>query len=190
VSQARVPLHLKECGFCRILAGRAEASFLFRDERVAAFMDITPVTPGHLLVIPIRHAVYLSALDPEDGARIFEVAQRMAAALRRQNGASPTEGTVFVGDTSTERREERVADVSPAPDRRGTVPVLRCEGVNLFLADGEQAGQEVPHVHLHVIPRFRGDGFSLKLPPGYGRHPERSELDRIAAAIRTGLAAF
>ena len=57
----------------------------------------------------------------------------------------------------------------------------------MFLADGEQAGQEVPHVHLHVIPRFRGDGFSLKLPPGYGRHPERSELDRIAAAIKAGL---
>jgi diadenosine tetraphosphate (Ap4A) HIT family hydrolase len=141
---------LQECGFCQILAGKAEASFLFRDERVAAFVDIEPVTPGHLLVIPIRHAVYLSDLEPPDGARIFEVAQSLAAALRRSG--------------------------------------LKCEGVNLFLADGERAGQEVPHVHLHVIPRFRGDGFSLKLPPGYGHHPERSELDRIATAIRAGLA--
>jgi diadenosine tetraphosphate (Ap4A) HIT family hydrolase len=34
---------------------------------------------------------------------------------------------------------------------------LRCEGVNLRLADGEVADQEeVPHVHLHVIPRCRG----------------------------------
>jgi histidine triad (HIT) family protein len=31
---------------------------------------------------------------------------------------------------------------------------LDCEGVNLFLADGEAAGQEVFHVHLHVFPRF------------------------------------
>jgi len=29
---------------------------------------------------------------------------------------------------------------------------LDCEGVNLFLADGETAGQEVCHVHLHVFP--------------------------------------
>jgi diadenosine tetraphosphate (Ap4A) HIT family hydrolase len=64
---------------------------------------------------------------------------------------------------------------------------LRCEAVNLFLADGEQAGQEVPHVHLHVIPCFRGDGFSLKLPPGHGRRAERSELDRIAAVIKAEL---
>ena len=149
MSGAASQFRLKDCGFCRILAGKAEVSFLFRDERVAAFMDITPVTPGHLLVIPNRHAVYLSDLDPADGARIFEVAQSMAAALRKSG--------------------------------------LKSEGVNLFLADGEQAGQEVPHVHLHVIPRFRGDGFSLKLPPGYGHHPERSELDRIAATIKARL---
>jgi histidine triad (HIT) family protein len=56
--------------------------------------------------------------------------------------------------------------------------------VNLFLADGEQAGQEVPHVHLHVIPRYRADGFKPNLPPGYGRKAARPDLDRIAAAIR------
>src|SRR5512135_2054962 len=38
---------------------------------------------------------------------------------------------------------------------------LRCEGVNLFLADGEAAFQEIFHFHLHVFPRFRGDGFRL-----------------------------
>ena len=64
---------------------------------------------------------------------------------------------------------------------------LRCEAANLFLADGEQAGQEAPHVHLHVVPRFRGDGFSLKLPPGSGRKAERSELDRIAAVLKAEL---
>lgn len=38
---------------------------------------------------------------------------------------------------------------------------LRCEGVNLFLADGEAAFQEVPHVHLHVFPRYAGDSFRI-----------------------------
>lgn len=33
---------------------------------------------------------------------------------------------------------------------------LRCEGINLLLADGEAAGQEISHVYLHVIPRFGG----------------------------------
>jgi len=60
---------------------------------------------------------------------------------------------------------------------------LRCEGVNFFLADGEAAGQEVSHVHLHVFPRYAGDGFALQLPPGYALRP-RSELDSTAKALR------
>lgn len=60
---------------------------------------------------------------------------------------------------------------------------LRCEGVNLFLADGAAAGQEVMHVHLHVIPRFAGDGFGLRLPPGYGRQSRRV-LEQQAQLLR------
>jgi len=60
---------------------------------------------------------------------------------------------------------------------------LRCEGVNLFLADGEAAGQDVFHVHLHVIPRFKGDGFGLRFPPDYAVKG-RGDLDEAAGAIR------
>jgi histidine triad (HIT) family protein len=48
---------------------------------------------------------------------------------------------------------------------------VKCEGVNLFLADGEAAFQDVFHVHLHVIPRFKGDGFGLKFGANYGFKP-------------------
>jgi histidine triad (HIT) family protein len=61
---------------------------------------------------------------------------------------------------------------------------LPCEGVNLFLADGEAAGQDVFHVHLHVFPRFEGDGFGLKFAPSYFELPPRQELDDAAAQIR------
>jgi len=60
---------------------------------------------------------------------------------------------------------------------------LRCEGINLFLADGEAAMQEVFHTHLHVIPRFRGDGFGLRFGPDYVIRP-RSDLETTAEAIR------
>ncbi len=62
---------------------------------------------------------------------------------------------------------------------------VRCEGVNFFLADGEAAGQEVFHVHLHVFPRFVGDGFRLAFPPAYSQRPERSDLDAVAEKIRS-----
>jgi diadenosine tetraphosphate (Ap4A) HIT family hydrolase len=137
---------LTACIFCDILSGAAPASFVFRDDVCAAFMDIQPVNPGHLLVVPRRHAPDLAALAPEDGAQLMRVAQRLAAAVRRSG--------------------------------------VRCEGVDLFLADGAAAGQEVFHVHLHVIPRYAGDGFGFRFGPDYGKLPPRAELDRLAAAVR------
>jgi len=64
---------------------------------------------------------------------------------------------------------------------------VKCEGVTLFLADGEAASQDIFHVHLHVIPRFRGDGFGLKVGPTYGVKPERKELDTVAEQIRKAI---
>jgi len=84
-------------------------------------------------------------------------------------------------DTETGAQLFRVGmELSRAIRRSG----VRCEGVNLFLADGEAAGQDVFHVHLHVIPRFRGDGFGFRLPAGYHTLPERRELDELSARIR------
>lgn len=59
---------------------------------------------------------------------------------------------------------------------------VRCEGVNLFLADGEAAFQEIFHVHMHVFPRYRGDPF--KLVADWSIHPPREELDEVAGQIR------
>ncbi|MFZ2013432.1 MAG: HIT domain-containing protein, partial [Nocardioides sp.] len=38
---------------------------------------------------------------------------------------------------------------------------LRCDGINVFLADGEVAFQEIFHFHLHVFPRYAEDGFTI-----------------------------
>ncbi|MCT9934743.1 HIT family protein [Planotetraspora sp. A-T 1434] len=64
---------------------------------------------------------------------------------------------------------------------------LRCEGVNIFLADGEAAFQEVSHFHLHVFPRFEGDAFRIEA--NWGTRA-RSLLDREAGAVQAGLAAL
>ena len=57
----------------------------------------------------------------------------------------------------------------------------------MFLADGEAAGQEVFHVHLHVFPRFAGDGFGLRFRQEYGNKPAREELDDAAKQIGSQL---
>lgn len=60
---------------------------------------------------------------------------------------------------------------------------LRCEGANLFLSDGKVAGQEVLHTHLHIAPRFKGDGHHVRFSHGDPELNSRSELDRIAKEI-------
>ena len=60
---------------------------------------------------------------------------------------------------------------------------VRCEGINLFLADGAAAFQEVFHLHMHVFPRYRGDPF--KLVADWDVNPSREELDRVAGLIGT-----
>jgi histidine triad (HIT) family protein len=64
---------------------------------------------------------------------------------------------------------------------------VRCEGINLQLADGEIAGQTVSHTHLHVIPRFEDDGFGLRFAPSYPTVSPRDDLDTIAASLRHAL---
>jgi histidine triad (HIT) family protein len=132
------------CPFCELVAGQTPASLVFEDENAVAVMDIHPLTPGHVLVLPREHASGLSDLDERTGAHLFRIALRTQRALRGSE--------------------------------------LRCEGVNLFLADGEVAGQEVFHVHLHVLPRFTGDGFGLVYKSS--SRPRREDLDAVAADIR------
>jgi histidine triad (HIT) family protein len=64
---------------------------------------------------------------------------------------------------------------------------LPCDGVNLFLADGAAAMQEVFHVHLHVIPRVAGDGFGFRFAKAYFVKPSRPQLESAASAVRTAL---
>ncbi len=60
---------------------------------------------------------------------------------------------------------------------------VRLEGFNLFLADGAVAGQTVFHVHLHVLPRFVGDGLGFRRSADT-KAPPQSELDETAGRIR------
>jgi histidine triad (HIT) family protein len=132
------------CVFCEIVAGPEPASVVYEDDAVVAFMDIQPINPGAVVVVPRRHLPSLGDLDEDLGARLFNVAARLQRSIRECG--------------------------------------VRCEGINLFLSDGESAGQDVFHTHLLVVPRFAGD--TLRITCAWPEPRPRSELDRAAAAIR------
>ena len=112
---------------------------------MVAFMDIQPITQGHMLVVPRAHAAYMNEIDETVALRTFRIARQLASLARTILGAS---------------------------------------GVNLLVADGEAAFQDVFHFHVHVIPRYPFDGFGITFPPTYDSPPGRAALDAIAAAIR------
>ena len=133
------------CTLCDLAAGTIPVSVAYEDSSIFAFMDIRPISLGHVVIIPRKHGAYLSELDEDTGARLFIVTMRIAQAVRNSG--------------------------------------VRCEGINLFLADGEVAGQEEFHVHMHVIPRYKGDNFIIK--PDYPARPKREDLDKIAQRIKS-----
>ena len=61
---------------------------------------------------------------------------------------------------------------------------LGASGVNLVVMDGEAAFQDIPHFHIHVIPRYPKDGFGLTFPDRYENPPGRNQLEAVANAIR------
>ncbi len=67
-----------DCVFCKIVAGEIPSFTVDQDERTLAFMDISPATRGHALVIPKRHHRDLLTIEPEDLAACTSAAQRLA----------------------------------------------------------------------------------------------------------------
>jgi histidine triad (HIT) family protein len=106
------------CIFCAIAAGDAPARIVHSDEHAVAFLDISPLTTGHTLVIPRSHVTDL--LDADGAwAQIGPAVEATAALLVRRLGA---------------------------------------DGLNAFHATRAAAGQTVFHLHVHLLPRWSGDG--------------------------------
>lgn len=137
------------CIFCRIASRELPASIVYEDDQTMAFLEIQPINPGHVLVVPKNHAASMEELLEEDAAHMMRVGQIMDKALRKSD--------------------------------------LRCEGVNMFLADGRAAGQDVDHIHLHVFPRFKDDGFELNIQSAMRKPPGRDQLDETAGKIKQAL---
>ncbi|MEL7123958.1 MAG: HIT family protein [Bacteroidota bacterium] len=138
-----------DCIFCKIINRELPASIVYEDDKCMAFMDIRPINPGHLLIVPKQHIAYWHEMDPDLAGYLFAQGIRMNNAIRNSD--------------------------------------LKCEGVNMLANDGAAAFQEVFHAHLHIIPRFRGDGFKVRFSGSVIVPPSRNKLDAIAMKIKNKL---
>jgi len=93
----------------------------------------------------------------------------------------PKQHTAYLADLDEEtgRHLWTITHRTAAAIRKSGV---KCEGINLFLADGEAAFQEIFHLHMHIFPRYEGDSF--KLVADWNYKPPRDELDLAAKKIK------
>jgi histidine triad (HIT) family protein len=75
-----------DCIFCKIVAGELPGQIVDSDDDTIAFMDISPATRGHALVIPRRHATDLLEIDERDLQATIVAAQRLARRVKERLG--------------------------------------------------------------------------------------------------------
>jgi len=96
---------MSSCIFCQIIEGEIPSAKIYEDEHVYAFMDIMPLTKGHVLLIPKKHIENIYDFTEEDAAQFFKAAPKVANALKDeftpigmnllQNNGSAAGQTVF-----------------------------------------------------------------------------------------------
>jgi len=102
---------IDNCIFCR---KEFTKKTFCRTTRFSAYYNISPILPGHSLVIPNTHHESLFELSDEELGEMMLFARKITSVLK----------TVF-----------------------------HCDGFDWTIQDGISAGQTVPHLHLHIIPR-------------------------------------
>jgi len=71
------------CPFCRIASGKAQASIVYEDEHVLAFMDLNPVDVGHTLVIPRKHWENIYEIPEETLTKLITLVKRVCIAVKK-----------------------------------------------------------------------------------------------------------
>ena len=134
-----MPPRDSNCVFCKIVNGDLPASLVLDDSEALVFLDVAPLAPGHLLLIPKIHYELISDMPEDECGRLLALVPRLGAALIKITG--------------------KVA-------------------FNVLCNNRKEAGQVVPHVHIHLIPRVAGDALGYRWNPRQYGEGEMESLER------------
>jgi histidine triad (HIT) family protein len=129
----------ENCIFCKIIKNEIPSEKIYEDEKVFAFMDIKPVSEGHILLIPKDHTPWMQDVSDETIEYIFKKAKNLMQVLKQS---------------------------------------LNCDFVQLSIV-----GEEVPHFHIHLIPRY----FDDNLPRWITKNYTEDEIREYAEKIKTNI---
>ena len=133
------------CILCKIRDNKAPSYKVYEDKHTLAFLDINPVTDGHVLLIPRKHTQYIEELPPEIWEALMRTLIKIVPPIQRAMNAKDS---------------------------------------NIGVNNGPNAGQIIPHVHIHIIPRPSKAGKLLFSNPARFKPRKKQYYEKIAEKIR------
>lgn len=131
----------EDCIFCKISKGEIPAEKIYEDEIILAFLDINPVNPGHVLVIPKEHSPWFYDVPDNILSHLITNSKKIAAAIKKS---------------------------------------LKADYVALSVV-----GIDVPHFHLHLIPRYFNDGMANFWPTKkYKKNESKEYAEKIQQELK------
>ena len=132
---------MTDCLFCKIIAGEIPCNKLFENNRVIAFLDISPVNPGHTLVVSKLHSENILDTPESELKEMIVVTKKLIPSI---------------------------------------LDTVKADAFNIHINNNKTAGQAIPHIHFHIIPRFENDGRKL----WKGRDYKEGEAEEILNKIK------
>jgi histidine triad (HIT) family protein len=130
---------MENCIFCKIIKKEIPCTKVYEDKNFLAFLDIQPVSDGHLLIIPKKHIVWMQDTNDETICEIFKLAKKLMLAIKKGIG---------------------------------------CDYVQLSIV-----GKDVPHFHIHLIPRYLKDNLPMFQTKTYKDKESVEAADKISGAL-------
>jgi len=139
---------MKNCLFCRLIDSVDKE---WESEHFYVIFDLSPVTPGHLVIIPKRHIVGFGDLNDIEWRELKRVIDRSVLYIEESDLRGHYEKVLKRGEMSEKnkyflKKAVEEVDIFGKPG-----------GYNIGVNDGRVAGRTVDHLHIHIIPRYEGD---------------------------------
>lgn len=161
----------QDCYFCTVSKGEADP-FIFENRSFVGIFDTNPVNPGHALVIPRRHVQSVFDLDETEQADYFDALRGVKNVIETTDLAELYKN-MLQRDYLRDRPKDHIETVLQL-DFLGEKPDAYTVGNN----DGREAGRSIDHLHVILLPRYKGDvenpkGGIRNVIPGRANYPRR-----------------
>jgi len=130
---------MNNCVFCKIGKKEIQCDKIYENKNFLVFLDISPVSHGHLLIIPKKHIVWMQEADDKTISDIFKLTKKIMLAMKKS---------------------------------------MKCDYVQIGIV-----GTEVPHFHIHLIPRY----FNDNLPQFPTKKYQNGESEKLIKKITQAL---